>query len=812
MGIKIYLCLLVMLLGLAGCGQREEAAEETNPSSSAVPVEETSTQEKKIGESMVVTRALAAKMLSLTQYSLEEIHSVEPKELFEDVSKEEWYYDFVYSAQKAGLMQGAGGYFRPMDPLTLKEAKTILEDISQSKNKIKLDENNQNQPVSLSLWTELLVNGLQENLQEETLESQYGIVEKTPLVFATPGNSSAPSWTMITDLGSFTFAGYAMDAYADTRIRILEKDGEVFGLLSVTNFAPVLEGAYVVETGGFGFRVFYQGAERTYPYQGQIEESLTGICDLKVREGQVKAYDFQFQQVTGTIKKVQWDRVELEGAGEILSQGSYPVYHLSQDMVEAGSVYDLICGSSTTVFYLKDGLLRAAVITSRPVLEKIRVVLSDTAYQTYYHPSVAVSCTGSYQILGENTEQKMEAGAVYDTAQWSFGETGRIYVIPDREEDVLEVRSISRSDRYPQYRGILEIEKTSQGYVIINELPFEQYLWAVVPSEMPTSYGLEAAKVQAVTARSYGYNQFYANHYCWYGANVDDSTRCQVYNLVGETDVSIEAVTATQGQYLTYQGEVISANFFSTSAGVTANAGEVWAQGGKTFPSETPAYLTANRQYQGQDYGSLYVEENCHRFFKETEIDSIEKTFPFFRWQVSFTWEQLRALVEKNLLNLYQSNPYLVKTLDSDGAYRSKPLEKVGVLQDISVVRRGAGGNVMELCVKTDTGTYLVQTEYLIRCLLKPQNIVEGQNPVELVLCDGSVYQDYSLLPSAFFVLEKSVNETGNPEQVILYGGGNGHGVGMSQNGVKAMCDQGYGYEDILAHYYQDTEVIRLEA
>ena len=57
--------------------------------------------------------------------------------------------------------------------------------------------------------------------------------------------------------------------------------------------------------------------------------------------------------------------------------------------------------------------------------------------------------------------------------------------------------------------------------ILVNELPLEEYLYAVVPSEMPASYELEALKAQAVCARSYAYNQTQGLSYPEYNAHVD---------------------------------------------------------------------------------------------------------------------------------------------------------------------------------------------------------------------------------------------------------------------------------------------------
>ena len=115
--------------------------------------------------------------------------------------------------------------------------------------------------------------------------------------------------------------------------------------------------------------------------------------------------------------------------------------------------------------------------------------------------------------------------------------------------------------------------------MIVNELPLEEYLYAVIPSEMPTYYGLEPLKVQAVCARSYAYRHLIANSLSSYGAHVDDSVSYQVYNNIEENEDSVLAVKDTYGKVLEYDGDVITAYYFSTSCGHTTSVEDVWANG-----------------------------------------------------------------------------------------------------------------------------------------------------------------------------------------------------------------------------------------
>jgi stage II sporulation protein D len=71
---------------------------------------------------------------------------------------------------------------------------------------------------------------------------------------------------------------------------------------------------------------------------------------------------------------------------------------------------------------------------------------------------------------------------------------------------------------------------------------------------------------------------------------------------------------------------------------------------------------------------------------------------------------------------------------------------------------------------------------------------------------DESEVENLSLLPSAFFTIDKN-DKDGKLSSITLIGGGYGHGVGMSQNGVKALADSGKKYEDIVEYFYEGTEI-----
>lgn len=77
--------------------------------------------------------------------------------------------------------------------------------------------------------------------------------------------------------------------------------------------------------------------------------------------------------------------------------------------------------------------------------------------------------------------------------------------------------------------------ETKTGIWIVNEISMEEYLYGVVPGEMPESFEAEALKAQAVCARTYASRLVNEKKYEDFGADLDDTTDCQVYpSLAGK--------------------------------------------------------------------------------------------------------------------------------------------------------------------------------------------------------------------------------------------------------------------------------------
>ncbi len=371
--------------------------------------------------------------------------------------------------------------------------------------------------------------------------------------------------------------------------------------------------------------------------------------------------------------------------------------------------------------------------------KNIRVLIKTGKFENVFHSKIEIS---SEDGLFVKTEEEM---IEVDKAKCVKIADSAIITSKNNDGEVV-IHSLERGDGNPSYKGTLELIETEKGIVIINEIPLEDYLCGVVPSEMPTSYDIEALKAQAICARSYAYNQMQDMAYPEYSAHVDDSVSFQVYNNYESTAISDQAVAETAGEMLWYGQEVAKTYFYSTSSGHSASI-EAW---GTTL-------IDANQYLQGVDIADQSGKD-------------YEKELDWYRWSATIEEDLLEDIIEKNAQ------------------------KEIGELKSIEITKRGTGNIVQQLEIRGSEDTIVVETENKIRKML-------GGAGYQITKQDGSIVDSMNLLPSAFFAIEKS------GECYIINGGGFGHGIGMSQSGANELAKNGKNYKDILGFFYPGTKV-----
>ncbi len=737
------------------------------------------------------TQANMAKLLACT---LGEENENEATRSQEEVSSESWYTSYYQSLEKKGIK--ALKENEALQMVNQDILNKVLEEVVGKNYKVMAESNQEHRTLNIH---EVIATYLEAmNKAKKDAHIKY----LTLVILATPSDGQIGAWKAVTDQGVFVFKGLILEPLKNKTIQVAVRDQEILGVMKIESEQAVLTDCTIESVDAQHVVICVAGNAVTLQNKGIALTQVGTTGGLTVNGEGIVSYEPEVYGEKDTIKKVTEDTVILEKAGAF----EYKDITI-MDKTDLGtytSIKQLPYG--TQVAYQKEGnQIIALQVVGRSNEEGLRVVLTDEK-GSYAHQKVKLISTSDYDLLYDQHTTVLPAGQTWDSETFKWKEGCNVLRLIPKEDSSMKVLTFSKSQGFPQYKGYIEVTKETEGYQIVNGVNIEDYVAGVIPSEMPTSYGIEALKVQAVAARTYAEASKQSSKFIQYGAQIDDTTASQVYNNIAPNDLAYAATRATEGKVLKYQGELVYSKFFATSCGYTANYGEVWAAG-ENFPSQTPPYMVAEKQYTGEALISDMKDENSvAKFLKLTpdEIEAFDETSPWFRWQVKLTGEELTTLINSGIGQLSQAYPTYIK-VQKDKAWESQGITTIGEVRSIEVAERGAGGNIMSLVIKGSKATIKVSTEYMIRSLLAGM----GNPGVEVVRGDGSVTQPMSLLPSAFFVPEITYGEEKEIKQLVLCGGGFGHGVGMSQDGVKGMVDAGYTYEAILKHFYKNVEITK---
>lgn len=569
------------------------------------------------------------------------------------------------------------------------------------------------------------------------------------------------------------------------------QNNELLTSIRVLDEKTILENVWVMETTddneGTALDCFYRQLNFTAVTSGTAQREQ--VADLTFEDGRLKKAECKSEKIHGKLLSVSDDAMEIEGYGNYETEEGMEVYKL-YGALQTQKKNDLMIGYDYTDFVVHNNKICACLVSREGEIDKIRVLLKNTGNGSYYYDEAFVI------VDGEKTQIK--ADEMKNGERLSFQSSA----LTDRVK--LETDGRDRADNY--YRGTLELYKNSQGMVIINELPIEEYLYAVVPSEMPAYYPLEALKAQAVCARTYAYRHILHAGLADFGAHLDDTTSYQVYHNIEENAATTTAVKETAGVMLYYQDELAENYYYSTSCGYGTDTA-IW----KTEAAQNIPYIKglkiAGKEAAGNAFGAdeLKDGQKFKAYIKSVDEADFESGEAWYRWSYEVEELDVDAMLER-LKERYQVNASLILTGKEAGGeyyYVSEPIGKIGKLKDINITKRGSGGIADEMVITGTKAVVKVISEYNIRRIL-----CDGK--AEVIRQDGSSVAAGTLLPSAFLVIDAGKSE-GDMVGYTVTGGGYGHGVGMSQNAAKEIGALGYSYEEILGLFFADCEVGGLE-
>ncbi len=592
----------------------------------------------------------------------------------------------------------------------------------------------------------------------------------------------------------------------------------------------VLRNVWVMEADDNGLKIFADGQERQYTY-GEVSEYANAreqIADITLTDGLVTDIAVKAEKINGRILSADDSAVEVEGYGKLTLAADYKGYRIYNSLSMC-TAKDLVIGYDFADLVMENGKICGLLMVREESMEVIRVLLKTADFGALLHEQVVVSSDTDFTIRYGDLEQPSEevhgAGEeIVITPDSPYFSGNRVVFTPNVLTGKVLLKNVTRSQGTPAYRGKLEILQTEGKLAVVNELPLEEYLYSVVPSEMPASYPGEALKAQAICARTYAYGHMRKAGYPQYGAHVDDSTSYQVYNNITEQESATTAVKETYGELLyTQEGELAGTYYYSTSCGVGSDA-RVW----KTKEAEQIDYLSArsvshsemevmsgalveNQENEGIMLTSataqadtlgeeLKDEAKFKEFITSKDTDDFEVSENWYRWSYQVPEIDVNVMNE-TLKKRYHANEKLVLTMDGDEFVAKEPVDFTQI-KDMYIAKRGVGGVADELVIVTEKNTYKVISEHNIRYVLD-----DGKSKV--VRQDGSKVDMPTILPSGFFVLTVG-KEKENVVGYTLSGGGFGHGVGMSQNAAKQMAENGYESESILLFFYNGCVIRKL--
>jgi stage II sporulation protein D len=311
--------------------------------------------------------------------------------------------------------------------------------------------------------------------------------------------------------------------------------------------------------------------------------------------------------------------------------------------------------------------------------------------------------------------------------------------------------------RWSACRGSLLLVPTAEGLRLVNQLSLEEYLAGVVPNEMPPWFPPESLKAMAVVARTFTLSQE-GRHGAY---DLCPTVHCQVYGgLLSEAPSTTQAVAATAGQVLLYQGEIAATPYHAACGGVGEDAHLAWPEHARlpylSGRADTPRPLEAD----------LSEEAAVERFLADRPFAYCQEAARF-RWEQAFTARELQGLLEVSLPRML-------------GA-RYRPL---GDLRALRVVRRTPHGRVSELILEGSLG-----------------RLALGGDQVRWMTSGGRV--GTGGLPSNLFVVAH------RQDRFVFSGGGWGHGVGLCQEGAAGRARAGQTWQTIVEHYYPGAGVGR---
>ncbi|HNY05204.1 MAG TPA: SpoIID/LytB domain-containing protein [Candidatus Egerieousia sp.] len=374
-----------------------------------------------------------------------------------------------------------------------------------------------------------------------------------------------------------------------------------------------------------------------------------------------------------------------------------------------------------------------------------------------------------------------------------------------------------------KFRGFLKFIIDEGKVCAVNMIGIEDYLKSVISSEMNASSSPELLEAHAVISRSWLMAQMENRRVIkkdeqpvsscvvtddevikWYDRedhklfDVCADDHCQRYEgLTKEsTNTVAKAVDATWGKVLSYKGEICDARFYKCCGGVLEEFENAWEPKHYNYllnvrDNEEALKAEAKGDFKAAlSKDDLTIEENAEKWilgnpdsFCNTHDKKIlsqvlnnydQETVNFYRWKVEYTADEISAIAKKR------------SGID------------FGTITDMIPVERGTSGRLTKLKIVGTKRTVTIGKELEIRKTLSESHLYSS----------AFIVRKYNAAGEEIKNISNEANEN-RPVRFELIGAGWGHGVGLCQIGAAVMGERGYKFDQILLHYYPNSEIVK---
>ena len=326
-------------------------------------------------------------------------------------------------------------------------------------------------------------------------------------------------------------------------------------------------------------------------------------------------------------------------------------------------------------------------------------------------------------------------------------------------------------------KGSIKIKNIDGCLFLVNEVGMEDYLMSVATSEMSGECPEALLEAQTIAARSWLMASEEQKHKDL-GIDACNDDCCQRYQ--GIKNISAKAKSAalnTRGKFVIHNNKICDTRYSKSCGGISENNENVWGDNPKEylraiFDSRSGSIPDFSNEEQLNKW--IFEPPDCYcnnEYISKSELKrflgSVDESGDYFRWEITYSNEQLTKIINKKLNESFDS------------------------IESLIPMKRGISGRIMILTISGKKNQkeqkILVDSEYNIRNTLHPE-----------------------FLYSSAFVINANSDSESCAEKITLSGAGWGHGAGLCQIGALRMAIIGNSSEKILKHYFSSTEIKKM--